>query len=289
MVENIQRSDGVRAPRIVSQFSCGAASAVATKLVLSDYPSERVVILRAWIKEEHEDNDRFSADCELWFRHPITVLRDDKYGASVIEVFRRNRYLKGQLGAPCRQALKGDVLEAASLPDDIWVLGYTAEEEDRVGDFLDANNGRKIICPLIDRNLTKADCLAMVERAGIELPVMYRLGYNNNNCRCCVKGGEGYFNRQRIDFPEHFAALADVQEMIGPGAYLFRDRKTGERYSLRNLPPDKGRHKEPEISCSVFCTMAEQDIDLSDSQGAANPVRHKTSETSDILISIQPT
>ena len=49
------------------------------------------MILRAWILEEHEDNDRFSADCERWFGHPVTVLRDDKYGASVIEVFKRKR------------------------------------------------------------------------------------------------------------------------------------------------------------------------------------------------------
>ncbi len=247
-------------PRIVSQFSCGAASAVATKLILADYPAERVVILRAWILEEHEDNDRFSADCERWFGHPITILRDEKYGASAIEVFKRKRYLKGQHGAPCRKALKGDVLDAASLPDDIFVLGYTAEEEHRVLEFQDANNGRRIICPLIDRGLMKSDCLAMVERAGIALPAMYLLGYNNNNCKCCVKGGEGYFNRQRIDFPANFVALADVQEAIGPGAYLFRDRKTTVRYSLRDLPPGKGRHDEPEISCSAFCLMAEEDI-----------------------------
>jgi hypothetical protein len=244
--------------RIVSHFSCGAASAVATKLALAEYPPERVVILRAWILEEHEDNDRFSADCERWFGHPITVLRDEKYGASAIEVFKAKRYLKGLYGAPCRKALKSDVLEAAGLPGDVWVLGYTAEEEDRLNEFLDANNGQQVICPLIKHGLMKSDCLAMVERAGIELPKMYQLGYNNNNCRCCVKGGEGYFNRQRVDFPEHFAALADVQESIGPGAFLFRDRKTGERFSLRNLPPDKGRHKEPEISCSFYCVMAEE-------------------------------
>ena len=247
-------------PRIVSHFSCGAASAVATKLVLCQYPAEQVLILRAWIKEEHEDNDRFSADCERWFGHPITVLRDTKYGASVLEVFRRRRYLKGQFGAPCAKALKRDVLEAASLPSDIFVLGYTAEEEDRVDNFIDANNGRKVICPLVERGLKKADVLAMVERAGIRLPTMYLLGYNNNNCRCCIKGGEGYFNRMRVDFPENFIALADIQESIGPGAFLFRDRKTGERYSLRDLPSGKGRHKEPEISCSFHCEMADQEI-----------------------------
>jgi hypothetical protein len=249
------------ASRVVCHFSCGAASAVATKLTLAQYPPERVVVMRAWIKEEHEDNDRFCAECEVWFAHPILVLRDVIYGASTIEVFRRKRYMKGRFGAPCRKALKGDVLNAESLPNDIFVLGYTVEEKDRVDEFIDANNGRRIVCPLIDRNLCKSDCLAMIERAGIELPMMYRLGYNNNNCRCCVKGGEGYFNRQRIDFPEHFAALADVQESIGPGAYLFRDRKTGERYSLRNLPTGRGRHKEPNISCSAHCLMAEGELE----------------------------
>ena len=42
--------------RMVCQFSCGAASAVATKLILAEYPPEQVVIVNAFIKEEHEDN-----------------------------------------------------------------------------------------------------------------------------------------------------------------------------------------------------------------------------------------
>ena len=45
--------------RMVCQFSCGAASAVATKLILAAYPAEEVVIVNAFIKEEHEDNRRF--------------------------------------------------------------------------------------------------------------------------------------------------------------------------------------------------------------------------------------
>jgi len=70
-------------PRIVCHFSCGAASAVATKLILAEYDPAQVVIFNAFIQEEHADNRRFLADCEKWFKHPVTVLRDEKYGASL--------------------------------------------------------------------------------------------------------------------------------------------------------------------------------------------------------------
>lgn len=192
-------------PRIVCRFSCGAASAVATKLILEEYPRERVLILNAFIKEEHEDNRRFLADCQEWFQHPIVVRQDMLYSASTLELFRKKRFLaNGMYGAPCSKALKRDVLDVESFHDDIFVLGYTIEEEKRVGRFMDANNGRKIICPLVDRKLTKAACLSIIQRAGIELPLLYRMGYNNANCIGCVKGGEGYFNKIRRDFPERF-------------------------------------------------------------------------------------
>ena len=77
-------------PRIVCQFSCGAASAVATKLVLNQLGHVlEVAVVNALIKEEDEDNRRFLKDCEAWFGVPITVLQDQKYGASTMEVFRR--------------------------------------------------------------------------------------------------------------------------------------------------------------------------------------------------------
>ena len=58
--------------RIVCRFSCGAASAVATKLILARYPAEQVVIFNAFIAEEHPDNRRFLVDCERWFAHSVT-------------------------------------------------------------------------------------------------------------------------------------------------------------------------------------------------------------------------
>ncbi|MCU7247960.1 hypothetical protein [Pseudomonas koreensis] len=60
----------------------------------------------------------------------------------------------------------------------------------------------------------------MVERAGIQLPLMYRLGYDNANCIGCVKGGEGYFRAIREDFPEQFEVLCQVQNELGPSSYF---------------------------------------------------------------------
>lgn len=246
-------------PRIICQFSCGAASAVATKLVLAQYAGREIVIVNAFIKEEDEDNRRFLADCERWFGHPITVLRDEKYGASVDEVWLRRRYIKGLKGAPCSKALKRDVLDSFRRPDDVIVLGYTIEEVGRYNDFIDANNDLNVVVPLIDKLLSHDDCLGMVKRAGIQLPLMYRQGFNNANCPGCPKGGEGYWNKIRMIRPERFARVMEIQEMIGPGAYFFRNRTTGERFGLKDLRPDAGRHDEPAPSCSFFCEMAESE------------------------------
>jgi hypothetical protein len=248
--------------RIVCHFSCGAASAVATKLILATYPLRRIVIYNAFIKEEHEDNRRFLRDCEQWFGFPITVLRDKKYGASTHEVWRKERFMtNGIWGAPCSMRLKREVIDADCFPDDVHVLGYTVEEQDRVVRFTGPKGERRVLTPLIDRNLSHNDCLEMVTRAGIELPLMYRLGFNNANCIGCPKGGEGYWNKTRQVFPGQFVQIQDIQEDIGPGAYFFRDRKTEVRYGLKDLPPNKGRHDEPLPSCSFFCDMAEQEID----------------------------
>ncbi len=134
---------------------------------------------------------------------------------------------------------------------------------DRAEKIQSDNPGQDFEFPLIDANLSKADCLAMVERAGIRLPAMYLLGFNNNNCIGCPKGGAGYWDKVREEFPVRFYQIADIQEAIGPGAY-FLQGEDGGRMKLRDLPIGAGRHKEPEISCSFFCDIAEQDIALSE-------------------------
>ncbi|MGO4416872.1 hypothetical protein AB4Z27_28275 [Cupriavidus sp. KB_39] len=249
--------------RIVCQFSCGAASAVAAKLAIAQFgPSRDVQIINAFLKEEHEDNRRFAADCEAWFGKPITTLRDERYGASVIQVFRRRQYMKGPAGAPCSKALKRDVLDAWKQPGDIMVFGYTLEEEDRLDDFRERNPDRPILAPLIDAQLSKEDCKAMVQRAGIALPAMYLLGYENANCIGCVKGGEGYWRAIRADFPEYFESTCLLQDEIGEGSWFLRYRSgplKDQRFPLRKLPAGPIVRNEVLPSCSFFCEMAEQE------------------------------
>lgn len=246
----------------VVHFSCGAASAIAAKLTLTKHPDALVV--NAFVAEEHPDNRRFLADVERWTGKPITVLRQERDGASAYAIMRREHYITGIRGAaPCSRQLKRELLDAWSPPNAVHVLGYTAEEARRAERVEDANN-KRFEFPLIDAGLTKADCLAMLHRADIEPPAMYALGYNNANCIGCPHGGMGYWNKIRRDFPERFAEMVAIEAMIGPTAYLFYNRETGGRFPLTELDPNAGRHNVVSPECGFFCLMAENVINAAD-------------------------
>lgn len=243
--------------RILVHVSCGAASACAWKLAV-DKHGDAVEAINAFIADEDDDNRRFLADCERWIGRKVTVLRDAKYGASAAEVWRKKRFIVNRNGAPCSKALKRDVLNTYRLPGDLLVLGYTADprDADRLDRYLDANPMDWVWAPLIEAGMTKDDCFKMIVDAGIELPRMYRLGYPNANCPKCPKGGEGYWNHIRITHPENFEEMAATQDLLGPGSYFFRDRKTGERISLRMLDPNAGRFEPITLpDCGAVCEL----------------------------------
>ena len=236
--------------RTVCWFSCGAASAVATKIALASTKGE-IIIAYTEVMEEHSDNKRFLKDCEKWFGQEILVLGNDKYERSIYKVFEKN-YIRTPKGAPCTRSLKKQVRQRFERIDDKQVFGYTAEEQTRLDRFIDANSDVNIWCPLIEKGLTKEDCLAMLKNANIQLPEMYRLGYHNNNCIGCVKGGMGYWNKIKVDFPEAFDKMAKLERF--KKQTIFKDRYLDE------LKPDDGNYpQEQNIECSIFCQMAEED------------------------------
>lgn len=244
--------------RIVCWFSCGAASAVATKLAIVENAGRLpLVVARCIVREEHPDNDRFAADCEKWFGVPITNLMNEKYNGSIIEAFSKNRFIASFAGAVCTKYLKKEVTNAFLMPGDLQVWGFTVEEEHRLDRVLDAQNNFRVWPVLIDRGLEHKDCLAMVENAGIQLPEMYRLGYKHNNCIGCVKAGAGYWNKIRNDFPEQFRRMADLEQSLNVKLL----KTTAGRISLHELKPGTGAYQEePEIQCGIFCEMAQREL-----------------------------
>lgn len=239
--------------RVVAWFSHGVASAVATKITLAEHPD--VVIACIDTGSEHEDNERFRADCEHWYDHAIVVLKSERY-ADIWDVFEQTRYLVGPPGARCTAELKKRVRHTFELPTDVQIFGYTADKRDaaRADRFLIQNPGVDARFPLVEKGLTKGDCLSLIERAGIELPAMYRLGYVNNNCIGCVKGGMGYWNKVRVDFPVVFNRMAATERSLGHTVL----RDNGEPLYLDELKPDRGLYK-PELAtpCSFDCQTVE--------------------------------
>lgn len=246
--------------RFVGHFSCGAASAVAIKLAIEENKRKAhlpFVVVNQHIKQEHPDNQRFLKDCEKWFGVEIQQVSHPVYQGDIYAAFDGEKYIAGIGGAVCTRTLKKEVAAKFWQPGDIDVLGYTYEEEDRYDRWIDANNHRRAKPILIDRGLTKEDCLAIVERAGIKLPVMYGLGYEHNNCIGCVKAGLGYWNKIRVDFPAEFKKMADYSRSKG-----VRLLKRGdERIFLDELQPGEGNYQEePEVQCGIFCELAVQEM-----------------------------
>lgn len=242
-------------PRVVCWFSAGAASAVATKLTLAEHGHDRVTVAYTDPGSEHPDNKRFLDDCEAWFRHPILRLRSDRF-TDTWDVWEKRRFIVSPAGALCTTEMKKRVRFGFQRPDDVQVFGYTAEEKHRADRFREQNPGVDLVTPLIDRGLTKDDCLAMVERSGIAMPVMYLLGYRNNNCVGCPKGGMGYWNKIRRDFPEVFERMSLLERDIGASVL----RANGEPVWLDELDPERGNHAdEPSFECSLLCTLAESE------------------------------
>lgn len=239
-------------PRVIGWFSCGDASAVACALTLKSYPE--AVIVRIAIPSEHPDNERFAADCARWYGKEIQTLTD---GRSTWEVWEQRKYIAGIAGAPCTGELKKTVRFGFQRPDDLHVFGFTVEEQRRAETFRRNNHELKVSFPLIDTQLSKADCHAIVRAAGIELPAMYRLGFDNNNCIGCPKGGAGYWNMIRRHFPEQFGRMAELSRRLG--ARLIR--QDGERIFLDELRPETGRQKDDvEIDCSPFCEATIKEV-----------------------------
>ena len=239
--------------RLISHFSAGAASAIATKL---SHPDE------IWYAEtggEDIDNERFLKDCEKWFGMDVRRIKSKKYD-STWQLWEAKSYLAGPQGAPCTGELKVKPRIAAQRDGDVHVFGYTADAGDVKRAKMMSDNWPDIETrfPLIDRGLTKHACLAMLYNAGIEPPRVYALGFQHANCVPCVKStSPKYWAIIREHFPEQFERMATLEQRLG--AKLIRVK--GKRVTLRELPDGYETSEPIAPACDFLCGLAEQELE----------------------------
>ena len=234
-------SDITQTGSIVAWWSGGITSAVACKKALELYPNVRLVYIETGA--HHPDTMRFKDDCEKWYGKEIETIQNAKGYEDHLDVIRKTKYVNGPTGARCTLELKRRVREVWEKQQDIkgyvWGFEFGKKEEGRADRIKTSIPKYEHFFPLIECKLTKQDCIKLVSEVGIEIPTMYKLGFNNNNCVGCVKGGMAYWNQVRKHFPDVFEKMAKAERVVGKSCL--------KRYYLDELPEDAGRGQAPLI------------------------------------------
>lgn len=236
--------------KTVAWFSAGVSSAVAIKLAIKEIDE----IYYIHIDDQHSDTLRFIKDCQGWFEKPVKIMQSPyKSVFNACTMTGGKGYINGIHGARCTEYLKKKLRIKWEYEQDYeiklrYVWGMDFNEQDRAEGIKKVMSEKMHLFPLIDRNMGKNQAHEILKASGIKRPMMYDLGYHNNNCVGCVKGGMGYWNKIRVDFPDVFKQRSELERTIGAscinGVYL------------DELDPNRGRDEGPIVDdCGIFCEL----------------------------------
>jgi hypothetical protein len=250
---------------IVSWFSAGVSSAVATvaaKRALGQCPVWPIYID---IDDQHPDTSRFVHDCGKWF-HKEGILPGEVLISplrSVENCCLVAAFIRGPHGAACTNRLKKRVRkewEHTHPGSHTYIWGFGKGEEHRADGVRRAMPKHDHMFPILGN--TKAEIHGILAEAGIKRPAMYEMGYPNNNCIGCVKGGMGYWNKIRVDFPDVFSKRAAMERKIG--GHILK-----ECY-LDELDPGRGRLAPLIVpDCGIFCEIEDARAEAAEAQGTS--------------------
>ncbi len=212
------------------------------------------------ISDQHPDSIRFIKDCEKALGVTIKVVKSREY-SSVEQCIKTAGIFKSPYNgfAPCTNWLKKRVRKAYEADnsdyDLIYVWGFDLTEKNRAERTIEANPQASHEFPLIDKGLSKEEVHGLFERTfDFSRPKMYDLGYPNNNCIGCIKGGMGYWNRIRVDFPDVFLQRAKLERELG---FSILKDSHGNPVFLDELEKDRGNmNTEIFPDCGIMCYFA---------------------------------
>jgi hypothetical protein len=236
---------------VLAWWSGGLTSAVACKLTLEKYSNVKIVYIH--INSHHKDTLRFKTDCEQWYGQEIELVQSNYQDQ--FAVIAKKKFINSPYGAPCTTELKKKVREQImkdAYHCQIWGFEFELSQINRA---IRMSEQYEFVSeyPLIEHKLNKEQCAGIIQLAGIDQPKMYSQGYNNNNCIGCVKGGKGYWNKIRKDYPDTFKQMLELETEIG--ATCLKD------VALKDLDPNIGIEPTEILpNCGLFCQLEMEHI-----------------------------
>lgn len=282
---------------IICWWSGGVTSAVACKIAIDLYGADACRVVMIDTHNEHPDTYRFKSDCEAWYGKPIesiTAIGTDY--DSIQDVWVKHKSLNVATGAICSTKLKRVVREKWQKQVDFThqVFGFEFDKKEfNRGLSLKMNHpDAKPIYPLLMMGYDKEYCIRIVEESGISVPLMYKLGFRNNNCfkTGCVQGGVGYWQKMKRDFPDKFDVMAEMEheltDLKGQPVCMLKDqskiaKESGNELVFLKKHPNYPNLKsidempeckvEPLFECNGFCGVN----DLNERNGSEQNINYE--------------
>jgi 3'-phosphoadenosine 5'-phosphosulfate sulfotransferase (PAPS reductase)/FAD synthetase len=255
--------------RVICTLSGGKASAWCADWALKNYPKEDVLLYFNDTKWEHEDLYRFLNDLSAYFDKEIFY---DSDGRNPEQLFYKHNAIANNRMPFCSRELKADRLQKFYEDGDTIIFGISSDEAHRAKRITEiyttiANKRKKwpiLRFPLISENVTREQVNNFLIEAGIEQPLLYKLGFTHNNCSGgCVRAGKKHWKLLYEKLPEVYLDRErmerEVSEYLGKRATIFKDESLAEfrgrieRGELSNYY--KTDEDEVETECIGICNM----------------------------------
>lgn len=209
----------------VVMYSGGIGSRAAAKRVIEQHGRENVTLLFADTLIEDEDLYRFLHETTDQFGCELVWISD---GRTPWEVFKDSRWIGNSRIAQCSHLLKQKIsakwVKEHYKPEVVTLyVGIDWSEIHRLPSIVKHWQPYTIKAPMTEAPyLDKPGMIRDLERAGIEQPRLYKMGFSHNNCGgFCVRAGQAHFLNLLKTMPDRYKHHEEKEQEMRE--YLGRD------------------------------------------------------------------
>jgi len=235
--------------RNIVALSGGVASAWVANWVVKNVDEDAVLYFND-TKWEDKDLYRFLDDISNYLGKEIYY---DSDGRTPEEVFYDQNFLGNNRVPLCSRILKAERLQKYAAPGDVCFFGIDATEAHRAVRIEQIYNGLDVKCrfPLIEEQVYKPTVHQWVASVGIEIPRLYKLGFEHNNCGGgCVRSGKRQWLHLLKTLPDVYKAREELEQefslLSGKPSHFLKD------ISLKELREDYESRTDKEQYFDMF-------------------------------------